>query len=57
MFNKKKLAAKNVSKIEVLTSKELSSVQGGFEYKNIEIVKAPPLPDLPEVEISLKQKV
>ncbi|MES2567725.1 MAG: bacteriocin [Bacteroidota bacterium] len=56
MFNKKSKQTKE-SKIKVLTSKELSSVQGGFEYKNIEIEKAPPLPDMPIEEVTLKQKI
>lgn len=54
MFNKKKTITEKASKIEVLTSKELNTIQGGFEYKNIEVVKTPMDPGEEPTELTLK---
>jgi bacteriocin-like protein len=40
--------------MEVLSSKELNAVQGGFEYKNIEVVVVR-LPDEPIPDVTLQQ--
>lgn len=55
MFDKKKSATQKASKIEVLTSKELNAIQGGFEYKNIEVVKGPVLEAPDPGDVTLQQ--
>jgi bacteriocin-like protein len=54
MFKRKKEVAAKATKMEVLSSKELNAVQGGFEYKNIEVVVVR-LPDEPIPDVTLQQ--
>ncbi|MBP8033229.1 MAG: bacteriocin [Bacteroidia bacterium] len=54
MFKNKKTVAPKAAKMEVLSSKELNAIQGGFEYKNIEVVVVR-LPDEPIPDVTLQQ--
>lgn len=54
MFKNKKTVAPNAAKMEVLTSEELNTIQGGFEYKNIDVVVVR-LPDEPIPDVTLQQ--
>ena len=54
MFKNKKTTASKAAKMEVLTSKELNTIQGGFEYKNLDVVVVR-LPDEPIPDVTLQQ--